>query len=118
VSKRFEQYRSTGRLALITTGKVNGQQVICAGELPGRCTGLLYTLKQGESPYEALSSIRALAEGKAGASIRYESADDTEESEIPFVDVRRLLGQDSNSTHVTSPSKVQPQPRETGDSSF
>ncbi|WP_009631661.1 COP23 domain-containing protein [Synechocystis sp. PCC 7509] len=91
VSRRFEEYRSTGKLAIITTSTINNQPVICTGNAPGHCTGLLYTLKPGESAVEAINSIRNLAQNKAGAQIRYESEDDTFEQDIPYVDVRGLI---------------------------
>lgn len=108
VSRRFEQYRSAGKLAIITTGTINNQPVICNGNAPGQCNGLLYTLKPGESATEAINSIRNLAQNKAGAQIRYESEDDTFESDIPYVDVRGLIEQGDAPSAIMPPKSDRP----------
>lgn len=120
VSQRFEQYRSAGKLAIITTGTINSQPVICNGNAPGDCTGLLYTLKPGESATEAIDSIRNLAQNKAGAQIRYESEDDSFDSDIPYVDVRGLIDLDDAPTAITMPKRdrILPLPSEKDDSSI
>lgn len=105
VSRRFEQYRSAGKLAIITTGIVNNQPVICNGNAPGNCTGLLYTLKPGESATQAIDAIKNLAQNKAGAQIRYESEDDSFDDSVPYVDVRRLIDMDDAPTAVTVPKR-------------
>ncbi len=105
VSRRFEEYRSRGKLAIITTGTINNQQVICNGNAPGNCTGLLYTLKPGESAREAINAIKNLAQNKAGAQIRYESEDDID-VDIPYVDVRGLIDTDDALTAVTVPKPI------------
>ena len=105
VSQRFEAYRSTGKLAIITTGTINNQPVICNGNAPGNCTGLLYTLKPGESATEAIDAIKNLAQNKAGAQIRYESEDDSFDESIPYVDVRGLIDLDDASTAITMPKR-------------
>ncbi len=58
VSERFELYRQQGRLAYLTTGRMNGQPVICtAMKDGGACHGLLYTLKPGQNPTQTLRDL-------------------------------------------------------------
>lgn len=58
VSQRFESYRQQGRLAYVTTGRINGLPVICtAARDGGACDGLLYTLKPGQDPTTALKLL-------------------------------------------------------------
>jgi hypothetical protein len=60
VSARFDTYLKQGRLAYITTGRMNGQPVICtARSKGGGCDGLLYTLKPGQN---ATTTLRNLLE--------------------------------------------------------
>lgn len=60
VSARFDTYLKQGRLAFITTGRMNGQPVICtARSKGGGCDGLLYTLKPGQN---ATTTLRNLLE--------------------------------------------------------
>ena len=58
VSARFDAFLRQGRLAYITTGRMNGLPVICtAARRGGACDGLLYTLKPGQ---DATSTLRRL----------------------------------------------------------
>ncbi|ABM79592.1 COP23 domain-containing protein [Prochlorococcus marinus] len=58
VSARFEQYRKQGSLQYLTTGRMNGQAVICtATSKGGACEGLLYTLKPGQNPTKTLADL-------------------------------------------------------------
>ena len=58
VSARFEQYRKQGTLQYLTTGRMNGQAVICtATSKGGACEGLLYTLKPGQNPTKTLADL-------------------------------------------------------------
>ena len=60
VSARFDGFLKQGRLAYITTGRMNGLPVICtAASNGGACDGLLYTLKPGQ---DATSTLRNLLE--------------------------------------------------------
>lgn len=60
VSARFDGYLKQGRLAYITTGRMNGLPVICtAASNGGACDGLLYTLKPGQ---DATSTLKNLLE--------------------------------------------------------
>lgn len=58
VSSRFDTYLKQGRLAYITTGRINGLPVICtASNNGGACDGLLYTLKPGQDATATLKSL-------------------------------------------------------------
>ena len=58
VSERFELYRKQGSLKYLTTGRMNGQAVICtAARKGGPCAGLLYTLKPGQDPTKTLAEL-------------------------------------------------------------
>lgn len=67
VSERFDGFLKQGRLSYITTGRMNGQPVICtARSKGGACDGLLFTLKPGQdatSTLENLLEIRVKARG-------------------------------------------------------
>lgn len=67
VSTRFDGFLKQGRLAYITTGRINGLPVICtAASRGGPCDGLLYTLKPGQdatSSLQNLLDIRVKARG-------------------------------------------------------
>ncbi len=58
VSSRFEQFRQQGTLQYLTTGRMNGQSVICTAlRNGGGCKGLLYTLKPGQNPTKTLADL-------------------------------------------------------------
>lgn len=58
VSKRFDNFLKQGRLAYITTGRINGLPVICtAASKSGACDGLLYTLKPGQNATATLRDL-------------------------------------------------------------
>ncbi|MCP9909900.1 COP23 domain-containing protein [Cyanobium sp. BA20m-p-22] len=60
VSSRFDSFLKQGRLSYITTGRMNGQPVICtARNKGGACDGLLFTLKPGQ---DATSTLKNLLE--------------------------------------------------------
>ncbi|APB32978.1 hypothetical protein GlitD10_0664 [Gloeomargarita lithophora Alchichica-D10] len=67
VSKRFQTYYNDGSLSFITTGRMNGQNVVCvARSNGGPCAGLLFTLKPGSNPTQAINqlfNIRTRASG-------------------------------------------------------
>jgi len=108
VSGRLETYRRNKELKYITAGQMNSQSVICtANEVRGRCEGLIFTLKPGQSPIRTLNHLRAWLEGQAGTSSMMESGT------IPYIDMRRYL-EDSSPTSMpmTSPRNVQPLPQQ------
>ena len=60
VSSRFDGFLKQGRLAFITTGRINGLPVICTGASNGGpCDDLLYTLKPSQ---DSISTLRNLLE--------------------------------------------------------
>jgi hypothetical protein len=67
VSKRFQTYYDDGSLSFITTGRMNGQNVVCvARSHGGPCAGLLFTLKPGANPTQVINqlfNIRTRASG-------------------------------------------------------
>lgn len=85
VSQRFETYRQQGRLAFVTTGRINGQPVICTAPRDrGPCDGLLYTLKPGQDPTLALRRL---------FDVRYKSRGPLNESSGRlYLSIDELLG--------------------------
>ena len=58
VSQRFNTYLKQGRLAYITTGRINRLPVICTARAKGSaCDGLLYTLKPGQNATATLQNL-------------------------------------------------------------
>jgi hypothetical protein len=58
VSSRFDTFLKQGRLAYITTGRINGLPVICTARSSGEaCDGLLYTLKPGQNATATLQNL-------------------------------------------------------------
>jgi len=58
VSSRFDTFLKQGRLAYITTGRINRLPVICtAAHSRGACDGLLYTLKPGQNATTTLKNL-------------------------------------------------------------
>jgi len=72
VSNRFNIYLQQGRLAYITTGRINNLPVICtAAKNGGPCDGLLFTLKPGQDATATLQNlleIRVKARGPLNES--------------------------------------------------
>jgi hypothetical protein len=66
VSQRFTRFYNQGILNFVTTGVVNNQPVVCvASTMGGSCTGVLFTLKPGQS---ATRTIQQLFDVRAGAA--------------------------------------------------
>jgi len=58
VSERFTDFNNQGLLRYLTTGNINGMNVICVALSRGdRCSGLVYTLKSGQNPTETLKKL-------------------------------------------------------------
>ena len=67
VSERFELYREQGRLKYLTTGRMNGQPVICTTDSDkGACDGLVYTLKPNQDPTETLKALLEVKDLEGG----------------------------------------------------
>lgn len=58
VSERFTRLNDKGLLRYMTTGMMNGMNIICTSLNRGdRCNTLLYTLKPGQNPTQTLKSL-------------------------------------------------------------
>ncbi|MGK7903134.1 MAG: COP23 domain-containing protein [Hormoscilla sp.] len=86
VSAKFEKYRLEGILNYITTGKENGQRVICVSrDYGGRCQGTLWTLKKDDDASDLidqlfkvghLSGVPPLSQSSDGSSQFYIDIDE------------------------------------------
>lgn len=73
VSNRFQEYYDMGKLKFLTTGRINGQNVVCvADRVGGACGGLLFTLKPTSNPGKTLQNLLDIRTN-AGASPLNES---------------------------------------------
>ncbi|MUG92688.1 hypothetical protein F7734_09575 [Scytonema sp. UIC 10036] len=80
VSSRFQNYFQNQQLTYLTTGKINGQNVVCVAQVEnGGCArdlpeeGLLFTLKPGTNPGQTLRQlmqVRVKASGPLNESAR------------------------------------------------
>ncbi|GAB4297618.1 MAG: hypothetical protein Fur0025_35720 [Oscillatoriaceae cyanobacterium] len=63
VSRRFQQYENEGTLEFMTTGRMNGYDVVCvARSQEGGCEGrLLFTMPPGRNPKEAVEELLNVA---------------------------------------------------------
>jgi len=85
VSARFTNLNEQGSLRYLTTGQLNGMNVICVSLTKGdRCSDLVYTLKPNQNPTATLRklfSVRSLAVGPLN-----------ETGERLYIDVNEYLG--------------------------
>ncbi|PPT09528.1 hypothetical protein CKA32_000555 [Geitlerinema sp. FC II] len=87
VSERFETYYREGSLDHLQGGYMNNQPVVCTSNGAGGCDRLLFTLKPGTNPNQALldlTNVRTRA-----ASALYESVD----GGASYIDFNQLLQQ-------------------------
>lgn len=85
VSERFNQLHSSGRLKMLTTGRMNGMPVICASiEKGSGCVdgGLLYTLKVGQNAGATLRSLLAIRTKATGPL--------TETTQRPYISIQEI----------------------------
>ena len=96
VSARFDTLNKQGRLTFITTGRINGQPVICTAPSNGAgCDGLLYTLKPGQN---ATATLRNLLD------VRLKVRDPLYETTGRlYVSMDELLGTPQNGTSSPAP---------------
>jgi len=102
VSSRFDTFLKQGRLAYITTGRINGLPVICtASSNGGACDGLLYTLKPGQNATATLQNlleIRVKARGPLN-----------ETTSRLYVSLDELMSTaQANASGVSSPARTAP----------
>ncbi|ACB50427.1 hypothetical protein cce_1077 [Crocosphaera subtropica ATCC 51142] len=61
VSGRFQYFYNSGQLKYLTTGRMNRMPVVCVTQKQGgSCEGLLFTLKPGSDPTQALKQLMAV----------------------------------------------------------
>ena len=102
VSSRFDTFLKQGRLAYITTGRINGLPVICtASSNGGACDGLLYTHKPGQNATATLQNlleIRVKARGPLN-----------ETTSRLYVSLDELMSSaQANASGVSSPARTAP----------
>lgn len=87
VSAKFEKYRLEDRLKFITTGKENGERVICvSSEYGGRCQGTLWTLKKDDDASELLHQLF-----QVGHLSRAPIVQNTDGSSQVYIDIDEIL---------------------------
>ena len=85
VSARFTEYNNVDQLRYLTTGKINGMNVICIALNKGdRCSGLVYTLKPGQNPTQTLHRLFGVQRTATGPL--------NETSERSYIDINQYLG--------------------------
>ena len=107
VSSRFDSYLKQGRLAFITTGRMNGLPVICtAATNGGACDGLLYTLKPGQN---ATATLRDLYEIRVKAR-----APLNETTSRLYISIDELIqNAEDNASDVNPPARTVSTPQST-----
>lgn len=97
VSSRFESLRQQGKLKYLTTGRINGQPVICSTTANGgACNGLLYTLKPNQDPtqtFQKLLDVRVKATGPLN-----------ETNSRPYISIDEILQTANNDGSLIIPS--------------
>ncbi|MBC1224177.1 hypothetical protein GNF10_27410 [Nostoc sp. UCD121] len=74
VTERLNTYNKQGKLGYFTTGKMRGYNVVCVtSKNDGPCEGLLYTIKQGVAPTEAIDELLS-AFDQAGTTVENSGA--------------------------------------------
>lgn len=67
VSQRLQDASNRGNLRFLTTGRMNGQPVVCtASKEGGPCLDLLYTLKPEQDPAATLRGLLGARRGVSG----------------------------------------------------
>jgi len=85
VSERFTEFNRQGILRYLTTGRMNGLNVICVAlSKDDRCSGLLYTLKPGQNPSETLRQLFGVR--------RYATGPLNETGDREYIDINEYLG--------------------------
>lgn len=105
VSSRFSNLHSTGRLRLLTTGRMNGMPVICAAVEKGSgCVegGLLYTLKAGQNAGETLRNLLAIRTKASGPL--------TETTQRPYISIDEIENAQEGAPTIQAPATVSSQP--------
>lgn len=70
VSQRFQNFKDSGSLQYLTTGRMNRQSVVCVSPTDGgECAGLLFTLKPTSNPNRTLQDLMALRANATSAPL-------------------------------------------------
>jgi hypothetical protein len=106
VSKRFQRFADEGNLRYVTTGKMNGTNVICVGDkrVSGyecRKDGLLITLQPQDNPMTVMNELFDINNRIRGGGIQRGGAIDL----VRFLENAPIL----DSSQVTEPSSPAPQ---------
>jgi len=106
VSRRFQTYYQEGSLKFLTTGRMNGESVVCtADRRGGGCQSLLFTLKPTSSPGAALQQLLDVQVRASGAL--------SETDDRVYIDINQILAPADSET-PTEPSS-QDSSRRVGD---
>lgn len=98
VSERFQTYYEQGLLNFITTGKMNGQLVLCVAQRRGgACKESLFTLKPGSDPAETITRL-------FNAS-RFASGPISESNCRLYVDMTQFLGPNAQEVKAECPKE-------------
>lgn len=90
VSTRFQEAESQGVLKYITSGQMNGYNVICATQaLGGRCRKMLFTLRTADDPDEVIEELMDIGRGY-GKSPMHQSNEPNEPPRL-YYDIKLLL---------------------------
>ena len=85
VSSRFSQFNDNNQLRYLTTGYMNGMNVICVALNKGdRCSGLVYTLKPGQNPTQTLNRLFGVQRRATGPL--------NETGDRAYIDMNEFLG--------------------------
>lgn len=110
VSERFETFYKNGTLDFLTTGKMNGQKVVCVtAKQGGGCLsdGLLFTLKNESNPGQTLKDLMNVRSGAAGP---------LNESSSPrvYIDMEKFLNEAPVEKMADKPqaNNINPQPQQ------
>lgn len=104
VSQKFQQYYNEGTLKYLTTGRKQGNNIVCVAKVEnGACSGQLFTLKPGSNPGETLKQLMSIRSQASGVKPINESSDRV------YIDFDRYLQEASNSNNNASNRETQPQ---------
>jgi hypothetical protein len=96
VSSRFQTFYRNGSLRYLTTGKMNGQDVVCVAKglnLPCVREGLLFTLKPGSDPNQTLGRLLDVSSKAAAPPLN-------ESTTAPPAPASPLVTADNGQTYV------------------
>lgn len=89
VSERMTDFNNRGMMRYLTTGRMNGMNVICVALSKGDpCSGLIYTLKQNQNPSVTLRRLFRVQRSATGPL--------NETGDVPYIDIQSYLGEGSS----------------------